>query len=67
MLNHARNRAAAVEVRKAAVRRPYDPVGLRILADAERAGGKAVEADQEIALASRNWAGDIAAPPAALM
>ena len=67
MLNHAHNRAAAVEVRKAVIRWPYDPVGLCILADAERAGGNAVDADRQIALASRNWSGDIAALPAALM
>lgn len=49
------------------IRWPYDPVGLCILADAERAGGNAVDADRQIALASRNWSGDIAALPAALM
>jgi Flp pilus assembly protein TadD len=58
--------AAAIEARKAMTGWPYDPVGLKILADSAAAQGQTADARRELARAQSGWSGDLSAMPAAL-
>jgi tetratricopeptide (TPR) repeat protein len=57
---------AAVEARKVLLRWPYEPMTLRVLADAEAAQGDGAGAARELAYAQSNWTGDVKRVPAAL-
>ncbi len=63
LLAAGRRDAAAVEIRKVLIRWPYDPVSLRIAADA----GAAADPRQTLIYANANWSGDIRTLPLALM
>ncbi len=66
LLAEGQTARAAAEVKKAMVRWPYDPVSLKILADAEAAQGDSADVQRDLTYASSNWRGDISAMPAAL-
>jgi hypothetical protein len=57
---------AAAEARTVLIRWPFEPVTLRILADAETAGGDGAGAARDLAFAQSNWAGDVRSVPVAL-
>jgi predicted Zn-dependent protease len=66
LLADGKPKAAADEAHKVLLRWPYEPLTLRILADAEAAQGDGAAAARELAFAQSNWTGDVKAVPAAL-
>jgi tetratricopeptide (TPR) repeat protein len=63
LLAEGKRADAAREIKTVLLRWPYDPVSLRIAAEA----GAESNAAETLAYASRNWTGDIKALPVALM
>ena len=67
LLAEGKPQEAKAELTKAMVRWPYDPISLRLLAQADAAEGKPGDAGQDRKIASRNWFGDVDALPLALL
>ena len=59
-------KAAADEARKVLLHWPYEPMTLRILADAEAAQGDPTDSVRDLAFANSNWTGNVQSVPTAL-
>jgi len=66
LLAEGKPQAAATEAKAVLVHWPYEPLTLRVLADAEAAEGDRAAAARELAYAQSNWTGDVMSVPAAL-